>query len=361
MAYKIEITKAERSRVNDVDFDNIPFGRTFSDHMFVADYQNGSWTNPRIVPFGYFQMHPSSLVLHYGQAIFEGMKASKSIDGKPLFFRPEMHAKRFNTSAQRMCMPDFPEDLFVQALHELVAIDQEWIPAKEGSALYIRPYMFANGEFIGVQPSDTYQMIIFTGPVGPYYPKPVRLLVADEFVRAVPGGVGEAKTAGNYAASLLPAKLAKEQGFDQVLWMDAFEFKYIQEAGTMNIFFVIDGTVVTPATDGAILKGITRDTILRILRNKGYKVEERPLTIDEVITAQGEGKLSEVFGTGTAAVVAHVADFTHKGVTYGLPPVAEREIGELVKNEINGLRAGTIEDENGWVVPVEALTPVHSR
>jgi len=218
--------------------------------------------------------------------------------------------------------------------------------------------MFANGEFIGVAASDTYKFIIFTGPVGPYYPKPVRLLVADKYVRAVPGGVGEAKTAGNYAASLLPAKLAKEQGFDQILWMDGHEFKYIQEAGTMNIFIVIDGVVITPATDGAILKGITRNTIIQILRDKGYTVEERPITIDEVVTAHAEGRLNEMFGTGTAAVVAHVADFTHKGKTYELPAMEDREVGALAKSEINGLRAKTITDTRGWVVPVAAKVTV---
>lgn len=352
MKYDIKLTKVTESSLSTVDFDNIPFGRTFSDHMFVADYIDGAWTNLEIMPFQNFQIHPSGLVLHYGQAIFEGMKASKGVDGKPYFLRPEMHAKRLNASARRMCMPDVPEDLFEQAIHELVDLDQGWIPQKEGSALYIRPYMFANGEFIGVAPSDTYKFVIFTGPVGPYYPKPVRLLVADEYVRAVPGGVGEAKTAGNYAASLLPAKLAQEQGFDQILWMDGHEFKYIQEAGTMNIFLVIDGKVLTPATDGAILKGITRNTIIEILRDKGYTVEERPITIDEVVEAHKNGTLSEMFGTGTAAVVAHVADFTHKGTTYTLPPLEEREVGAFAKNEINGLRSKTIADTRGWIVPV---------
>jgi branched-chain amino acid aminotransferase len=358
MSYDIKIAKVKESRISAVDFDNIPFGRTFSDHMFTADYKDGKWTNLQIVPFGNFEIHPAGLVLHYGQAIFEGMKASKGVDGKPYFLRPEKHSDRFNFSARRMCMPEVPADLFQQAIHELVDLDQNWIPKKEGSALYIRPYMFANGEFIGVAPSDTYKFVIFTGPVGPYYPKPVRLLVADKYVRAVPGGVGEAKTAGNYAASLLPAKLAKEEGFDQVLWMDGFEFKYVQEAGTMNIFFVIDGKVITPATDGAILKGITRDCIIQILRDKGYTVEERPITIDEVIEAQKKGLLQEMFGTGTAAVVAHVADFTFKGVTYELPEMEKREIGEIAKNEINGLRSKTIEDTRGWVVPVASKVSI---
>ena len=352
MKYDIKTTKVRESRLSTIDFDNIPFGRTFSDHMFTADYINGKWTNFQIVPFQNFEIHPACLALHYGQAIFEGMKASKGIDGKPYFFRPEKHSERINASAYRMCMPDFPEDLFQQAIHELVDLDQGWIPEKEGSALYIRPYMFANGEFIGVAPSDTYKFVIFTGPVGPYYAKPVRLLVADKYVRAVPGGVGEAKTAGNYAASLLPAKLANQQGFDQILWMDGHEFKYVQEVGTMNIFFVIDGKVVTPSSDGAILKGITKDTIIHILRDKGYIVEERPVTIDEIIAAHKEGLLEEMFGAGTAAVVIHVADFTFKGETFVLPSIDKRKIGDLAKREINGLRSGTIEDTRNWIVPV---------
>ena len=360
MKYNINITKVKDSKLSSVDFEKIPFGRTFSDHMFTADYINGEWTNPQIVPFGNFEVHPACLALHYGQAIFEGMKASKGVDGKPYFFRPEMHSKRINASARRMCIPEFPEDLFQQAIHELIYLDQGWIPENEGSALYIRPYIFANGEFIGVAPSDAYKMIIFTGPVGPYYPKPVRLLVADKYVRAVPGGVGEAKAAGNYAASLLPAKEAKDQGYDQILWMDGHEFKYIQEAGTMNIFFVIDGKVVTPATDGAILKGITRDSIITILRDKGYIVEERPLSIDEVVQAHKDGKLQEIFGTGTAAVVAHVADFTYKGETFVLPALEEREVGEIAKKEINGLRSRTIEDTRGWVVEAVSQAAVTS-
>ena len=241
---KIKITPTTESRLQNVDFKNLPFGRTFSDHMFTADYIDGQWTNFQIVPFGRLDIHPACLALHYGQAIFEGMKASKDINGNPMLFRPEMHAHRINASAARLCMPDFPADVFVDALHKLVRIDNGWIPQEEGSALYIRPFMFANGEFIGVAPSNLYKFVIFTGPVGPYYPKPVRLIAEDHYVRAAHGGVGEAKAAGNYGASLLPARLAKERGYDQVMWLDAKEFKYIQEAGTMNLFFVIDLSLI---------------------------------------------------------------------------------------------------------------------
>ncbi|MEL6636090.1 MAG: branched-chain amino acid aminotransferase [Bacteroidota bacterium] len=355
MKYNIKVTKSKESGLSSVDFDNIPFGRVFSDHMFTADYIDGEWTNFEIVPFGPFSIHPACLALHYGQAVFEGMKASKTADGQALLMRPEMHARRINNSASRLCMPDFPEDLFVEALHQLIGLDEAWIPPQTGSALYIRPFMFANGEFIGVAPSDTYKMMIFTGPVGPYYPKPVRLIAEEEYVRAVKGGVGEAKAAGNYGASLLPAKKAREAGYDQILWLDGNEFKYIQEVGTMNIFFVIDGTVVTPATDGAILKGITRDSFFHILRDKGYRLEERPITIDEVVQAHNAGKLTEVFGAGTAAVVAKVSDLTYRDQEMVLPPLDENSVGTILKREIDGLRAGTIVDTRNWMVPVSKM------
>lgn len=353
MNFEISVTKTTNSKLSNLDFQNIPFGQTFSDHMFVADYFDGQWQDFRIVPFDYFPMHPASMVLHYGQAIFEGMKASKSVDGRPLLLRPEEHAKRINASARRMSMQEFPEDIFVEALHQLVAIDQAWIPPLPGSALYIRPFMIANDEFIGVKPSQRYKFIIFTGPVGPYYPKPVRLLAETKYIRAAQGGTGDAKAAGNYAGSLLPARLALEKGFDQVLWLDAKEFKYVQEAGTMNLFFVIDNKVVTPDLSGTILPGITRDSFLTILKAKNIEVEERPITIDEVYEAHANGTLQEAFGSGTAAVVAHVADIQYEGKLISLPPLEDRKVGNMLKKTIDDLRAGTIEDTFNWLVPVK--------
>lgn len=353
MKHNIQVTKVQESKVAEVDFANIPFGRVFSDHMFVADYRDGEWQDYRIIPFGNFSMHPASMALHYGQAIFEGMKASKSKDGEPLLFRPEMHAQRINRSAERLMMPAFPEDVFVEALHRLVDVDAAWIPPQEGSALYIRPYMFATDEFIGVKPSATYKFVIFTGPVGPYYAKPVSLKVEQHYVRAVPGGTGEAKAAGNYAGSLLPAHLAQQQGFDQVVWMGGPQMKHIQEVGTMNIFFVIDGKVITPATDGAILRGITRDCFLKILAEKNIPFEERPLTIDEVAAAYQAGTLQEAFGAGTAAVVSHVAEIAYDDLRMVLPPVEDRKIGAMLKDYIDGLRSGRVADTHNWVVPVQ--------
>lgn len=352
MKQHIKITKVQESKVETIDFDNIPFGRVFSDHMFIADYENGEWKNFEIVPFSNFSMHPASMALHYGQAIFEGMKASKSHTGEPLLFRPEMHPKRLNKSAERMMMPTFPEAVFMDALHILVNLDAAWIPPQKGSALYIRPYMFATDEFIGVRPSETYKFVIFTGPVGPYYTKPVTLKVEQEYVRAVPGGTGEAKAAGNYAGSLLPAHLAQQQGFDQVVWMGGKDKKEIHEVGTMNIFFVIDGKVITPATDGAILHGITRDSFLKILKAKGIPTEERIITIDEVHEAHKAGTLQEIFGAGTAAVVSHVASLTYGEHKMVLPPLEDRKVGNMLKTYIDSLRSGVIEDTHGWIVPV---------
>ena len=357
---RIKIQKTAASRLHAIDFNNIPFGRVFSDHMFIADYAGGEWRDFRIEPFERFSMHPATMVLHYGQSVFEGMKASKSHDGKPLFFRPERHAARLNNSAARLCMPAFPEELFLEALHELVGLDSGWIPPQEGSALYIRPFMFAMDEFIGVKPSDTYRFLIFTGPVGPYYARPVSLWVEQEYVRAVRGGTGEAKAAGNYAASLLPAEKAAERGYDQVMWMDAHEFKYIEEVGTMNIFFVIDGKVITPAASGSILRGITRDSVMTILRDKGYEVEERRISIDEVVDASRAGVLQEVFGTGTAAVVAYVDKIGYGDLEIVLPEIGEDAVGKLVKREIDGLRAGKIEDTRDWIVPVKSQATVNA-
>jgi branched-chain amino acid aminotransferase len=355
MNYNIKVTKTQDSRLSSVDFNNIPFGKIFSDHMFVVDYEDGEWKDPQIVPYGPLEMYPAAMVLHYGQAIFEGMKASKYHDGTPMLLRPELHARRLNLSADRLCMPNVPEDLFLQGLHTLIDLDKGWIPPQAGSALYIRPFMIATDEFIGVGESAKYKFMIMTGPVGPYYPKPIRLLAEQKYVRAVKGGTGEAKAAGNYAGSLLPAKEAKAKGFDQVMWMDGHEFKYIQEVGTMNIFFVIDGKVITPATDGAILKGITRKCIIEVLEDKGYEVEVRPLTIDEVVEAHDKGQLEEIFGAGTAVVVAHISELGYKDRVLTLPAIEGRKIGPMIKAEIDSLRVGDIEDTRGWFVP--AKTP----
>ena len=348
----ISIQKSTTSNFDNVDFDNIPFGVTMADHMFICQYSNGEWNDPKIIPVQKLAIHPANLALHYGQSIFEGMKATVGKSGTPLLFRPEKHIERLNASARRMDMAEFPEQLFLDAVHSLVALEEKWIPQKEGSALYLRPLMFASDEFIGVKSSQSYTFLIFTMPVGPYYPKPVGLKVEEKYIRAADGGVGEAKTAGNYAASLYPSRMAKEEGYDQIMWMDAKEFKYVQEVGTMNIFFVIDGKVITPNLNGNILKGITRDCVLNILRSESYPVEERPISIDEIIEAHKAGTLQEVFGTGTAAVISEVDRIGFRGDDIHLN-CDDYVISKKLKGIINGLRSEDLEDSYGWIVPVK--------
>ncbi len=357
MQYNLNIQRiAESNRMN-IDFSNLPFGKVFSDHMFVADYDGTEWTNLEIKPLENLSVHPGNLAWHYGQSIFEGMKATKGADGTPLLFRPEMHIERLNASARRMCMPEFPADLFDQVIRTLVHMEKDWIPSEDGSALYIRPLMIAMDEALGVRASLKYKFIVMCLPVGPYYAKPVSLLAETKFVRAVDGGVGEAKTAGNYAASLYPAMLAKQAGFDQIMWLDAKEYKYIQEVGTMNIFFVFKDKIVTPATTGTILKGITRNTFIKLLNAKGYEVEERLISIDEIYEAEKSGELLEVFGSGTAAVVAVVNKISHNGRSIELNQ-EDYKVAPMLKAHIEGLRNRTIADENGWIVPVNMLESV---
>lgn len=350
--YPIFVTPTTTSRIHSVDFTNIPFGKVISDHMFIVDYdgKQKEWVDARIEPFSKFEISPANLALHYGQSIFEGLKATKC-NGEPVLFRPEMNARRFNVSAERMCMPTLPEDLFLQATKMLVELDKNWIPEKEDYSLYIRPLMFATDDYFGVHTSENYRCIIFTGPVGPYYPKPVRLWVEEVFTRAAQGGAGEAKCAGNYGASLLPALRAKQAGYDQVMWMDAVEKKYVQEVGTMNLFFVIDGKVITPATTGTILRGITRESFITLLKEWGYTVEDRLLSIAEIADAYWRGQLQECFGAGTAAVVSHVSDITWRDRKIELPPVNEenRPIGTRLKAYLNRLRMGLEPDVHGWL------------
>jgi branched-chain amino acid aminotransferase len=352
--YPVRVTRTPQSRLSQVDFSNLTFGHTISDHMFVMDYDGEQWTDLRIEPFQKFDISPANLALHYGQSIFEGMKASK-VDGVPHLMRPEMHARRMNLSAERLCMPTIPEDMFVQAVKMLVDLDRDWIPEGGDFSLYLRPLMFATDEVFGVQVSKKYRFLIFTGPVGPYYPKPVTLWVEEVFTRAAQGGAGEAKCAGNYGAALLPAQRAKQAGYDQVMWMDAVERKYVQEVGTMNLFFVLDGKVVTPTTTGTILRGITRDCFFTMLKDWGYTVEDRLLSIAEIADAYGRGTLTECFGAGTAAVVSHVSEITWRTTKMVLPPAdaAHRPVATRLKEHFSRLRTGLAEDRHGWLYSCE--------
>ncbi|MFC5048558.1 branched-chain amino acid aminotransferase [Aquimarina hainanensis] len=350
MGHNITITKTEASRLATVDFDNIPLGKTFTDHMFICEYEDGKWTNPRIEPLTLIPTHPAAMALHYGQAIFEGMKATVGKNNTPLLFRPEDNAKRLNLSADRMGMPEIPETLFVDAVKQLVAVEKGWIPPQEGSALYLRPFMYADEPFIGMRAATSYKFIVICSPAGPFFTKKIRLFAETTYIRAANGGTGEAKAAGNYAAAIVPTEKAKAKGFDQVLWLDANEHKYIQEVGTMNIFFKIGGRFITPSTDGSILKGITRDSVITLLKDKGFEVEERPITIDEVIGYHKEGMLEEVFGTGTAVAIAMVATIGYKDEELVLPE--ENPVSEDIMNTINEIKAQKQEDPYGWIIPV---------
>ena len=351
MTQEIKITKVAQSQAAGVDFHNIVMGTRFSDHMFICDYENGAWHNPRIEPLALIPTHPAAMALHYGQAIFEGMKATLGQDGAPLLFRPEENAKRLNHSADRMGMPAFPEDLFVEALKQFVALEKEWIPTQEGSALYLRPFMYADEAFIGMRAATSYKFIIMASPAGPFFSRKIKLYAEKKYVRAVNGGTGEAKAAGNYAAAIRPTEYAKAQGYDQVLWLDAHDFNYIQEVGTMNIFFKVDGKFITPSLSGSILNGITRMSVIDLLRHKGYEVTERPITMDEIKAAHAAGLLEEAFGTGTAVGIAMVEAIGNNDFTLTLPEA--NPVSHMVNDTLNAMKVQQEADPFGWIVPAQ--------
>ncbi len=351
MSYNIQIQTVEKSRVHTIDFNNIPMGTSFTDHMFICDYANGKWGTPRIQPLELIPTHPAAMALHYGQAIFEGMKATVDADGTPMLFRPGKNAARLNFSADRMGMPNFPEDLFVEGLKQLVGIEQNWIPPQEGSALYLRPFMYADEPFIGMRAANNFKFIIMASPAGPFFTKRIKLFAETKYIRAAAGGTGEAKAAGNYAAAIRPTEIAKSKGYDQVLWLDAVEHKYIQEVGTMNIFFKIDGKFITPKKDGAILDGITRMSVIDILRHKGFEVTERPITLNEIEEASNNGTLEEAFGTGTAVGIAYIQEIGTHDKTIHVSD--ESPVGLDVNNTLNAIKTGKIEDTFNWMIKVE--------
>jgi branched-chain amino acid aminotransferase len=354
MAISLKINKVTQSRIEQFDFEHIEFGKHFSDHMFRVDYKDGQWQAPEILPYGPIEVAPSISAIHYGQAIFEGMKAFKNANtGKPQLFRPLENHKRLNKSALRMGMPEIPEELFMLGLQTLIDIDQQWIPTKEGSSLYVRPFMFATDDFVGVRPSSNYSFMIFCCPVNSYYPLPIKVLVEEHFVRASEGMAGYAKAAGNYGISMLPTALAKQKGYDQIIWTDGKQHEYVEESGTTNLFFVIDDkTVLTPQLDGNILNGITRDTCIQLLKQKGLEVQERKISIKEVIEAAKEGKLTDCFGTGTAAIIAKIAAIGYKGQDYVLPNAEQRFVSNWLYQQIYGIQTGKVEDPNNWVAAI---------
>ena len=348
----IKIQKADKSKLGEIDFNNIQFGKVYADHMFLADYEDGAWKNFKIAPYDYLRLSPANSALHYGQSVFEGMKAYRNIRGEAVLFRAYDNFKRLNISAERMCIPQIPEEVFMGGLRQLIKIDEKWIPGKADTALYIRPYIFATDEYIGIRPSDTYKFIIFCCPVGAYYSTPVKVKIETHYSRAFPGGIGFAKAAGNYAASLYPAKKAHEDGYHQLIWTDGKTHQYIEESGTMNVMFIINNTLVTAPAGETILKGITRDSVLTLAKEWGLEVEERKVSVTEIMEAIKNGTLKEAFGTGTAATIAHIAQIGYEGKEYELPPVEGRVFSNKVLIALEEIKTGILPDKYNWIVKV---------
>jgi branched-chain amino acid aminotransferase len=323
-----------------------------SDHMLVAEYENGEWENARIVPYGELSLLPAISALHYGQAIFEGMKAYRMENGEVAIFRPQANLDRFNLSAERMCMPAIPADIFIGGLEQLIKLDSAWAPTGAGNSLYIRPFMFATDAFVGIRPSERYTFIIFTCPVNTYYTAPLRVKVETHYTRAAHGGTGFAKCAGNYAGALLPTKLANAEGYQQILWTDAETHTHLEESGTMNIILVKEGKLVTPKTADTVLKGITRDSIITLAKSWGMPVEERTITLTELVEGIQQGTITEAFGAGTAAVVAPIATIGYEGTDYHLSEVSTWTVAPKIKEALNAIRIGTAPDTFDWMVTV---------
>jgi len=351
-ALDIQVTKVNKSRINELDLNNLPFGKYMTDHMLEVDYIGGEWKEVKIRPYQNLSLAPSLAALHYGQAIFEGIKAYKDQEGNAFIFRPFDNFKRFNISAERMRMPAIPEEIFIEGMRQLVEIDKDWIPQKHDHSLYIRPFMFSTDEVIGVKASDTYKFMILLSPTGPYYSAPMRIYVEEHYTRAAPGGIGYAKAAGNYGSSMMATAVAKERGYDQVLWTDAFEHKYVQEIGTMNVFFIIGNTAITPDLEaGTILDGVTRSSAIEVLKEMGYAVEERPISIDEIIKAHRSGELKEMFGTGTAATVSMIQELTYKDYSIQFDTSTWKAVPS-VKKILTEIREGKRADTRGWMFKV---------
>lgn len=347
------IQKSLESKINQVDWDNLPFGKVFSDHMFLMEYSDGAWHEGSILPFAPIPMHPAMSAIHYGQTIFEGLKAYRWANGDVSIFRPDMNAKRFAQSAKRMCMPEVPEDIFIEAVRKLVEIDADWVTDKNGCSLYIRPFLFATDELVGIKPSDTYKFMIITSPVGAYYSEPVRVKIEEHYTRAAEGGVGRAKAAGNYGSSLYPAKQCQLEGFHQLVWTDAKEHKFIEESGTMNIVFQIGGKLITPTEDSdTILRGITKRSLIDLVLSWGIEVEERKVSVEEIITAAKNGTLEDAFGAGTAATIAQIAIIGYRDERLELPAMETRTLSNKIKEHMDAIKLGEIEDTFGWNLKV---------
>lgn len=357
MDMKIEYVEAKTLKEKPAWDQKLGFGKHFTDYMFTMDWTDEKgWHNAKIEPYGPICMDPATLVLHYAQETFEGLKAYKTKDGRILLFRPEMNARRFANSNIRLCMEVLPEDMFVEAIEKLVAYEQDWIPTAEGTSLYIRPFMFATEAAVGVHPSSAYKFMVILSPVGAYYPEgvnPVKIYVEDEFVRATKGGTGFTKCGGNYAASIAAQVKAEKLGYTQVLWLDGVERKYVEEVGTMNVMFMIDNKIITAPCDGTVLPGVTRDSIIQLLASWGYEVEERHLAIDELMQAGKDGRLQEAFGTGTAAVISPVGELNYKGDIVTIHDFKTGELTQKLYDTLTGIQWGDIQDTFGWTREVK--------
>lgn len=351
----MKIERAQTSKIHGIDFNNLSFGQTFTDHMFVCDYIDGAWVDPRIIPYQPIQMDPSSSVLHYGQAVFEGMKAYKDDNDRVWLFRPEDNHARINKSAVRLAMPEFPKDLFMNGMNELVSMDSDWIKPGFGNSLYVRPFIFANQAGVSASASNRYSFMIICAPVGTYYSGEINVLVSEKFSRAASGGVGYAKAAGNYAAAFYPTQLAQKEGYQQIIWTDASTHEYLEESGTMNVFFRIDDTLITAPTTDTILDGITRKSVIQIAKDAGISVEVRPVKVTEVIEAHKAGRLKEIFGAGTAVVVSPISGIGFQGQKYVLPTI-ENSYAAMLKEKIVNIQYNKGEDPYQWRKEVVALS-----
>lgn len=348
---KIEIIKAATTKINEVDFDKLSFGSVFTDHLFECDFKNGEWQKPVIKPYAPFLVDPSTRVFHYGQAIFEGMKAYKDDNNDIWLFRPHENYKRFNNSAARLAMPEVPEEIFMNGLNELLKLDQEWVKKGKGNSMYIRPFMIATGTGVIANPSDEYKFMIILSPVKSYYSGEVKVLIAEHFSRAANGGIGAAKAAGNYAGQFYPTNLANKEGFQQVIWTDDATHTKLEEAGTMNVFFRINDTLLTAPVSERILDGVTRKTLIDLAKSEGVNVEVRPVTVSELVEASKNGSLKEIFGAGTAAVVSPISGFSYKDVYYDLPKI-ENSVALELKEKLTNIQNKLAEDTFGWTVKV---------
>ena len=348
----MKITKTIQSKIENTDFDNLSFGKCFSDHMISISYKNNKWQNPEILPYGPLSLNPGTHVFHYGQAIFEGMKAYKNEQGETLLFRPHENIKRLNRSADRMCMPRIDEDIFMQGLRTLLEIDKNWIPNSDSMSLYIRPFMIADSEFIRATPASEFKFIIITSPTSTYYSGKTNLKIEQKYARSVVGGTGFAKAAGNYAAAFAPTKKAQNEGFTQIIWTDAISHEYIEECGTMNIMFRIDDKIITPKLSDSILGGITRDSIITIAKQKGILVEERRISVSEIIEKYNNGSIKEAFGVGTAVTLNPINSITFKDMVIDIKGLEQDSFATILKKELLDIQYGKIEDINDWTFKV---------